>query len=162
VIAAATLGLLALAPGAAANTFHPTRSNDPNPNGCRRHDCSLREAVIKANNHPGTDKVVLEAKTYRLTREGDGEDGSVTGDLDALDNLKVAGRAPSKTAIKGDWATDADRLFDIPGPSTGLRISGLTLRDGESDSPNYGAAVNVLPGTSLTLKRTRVTRNHSK
>ena len=45
----AAVALLATASAASAVTYRPTRTDDPAPNGCKKKDCSLREAVIAAN-----------------------------------------------------------------------------------------------------------------
>jgi CSLREA domain-containing protein len=50
---AAVAAFLILPSVALANTYKPTRFDDPRPNGCKKTDCSLREAVIAANAHPG-------------------------------------------------------------------------------------------------------------
>jgi CSLREA domain-containing protein len=60
--------LLALAPAAWANTYTPNKTSDPKPDGCKRSDCSLREAIIAANHHPGADAVILHSgKAYKLS-----------------------------------------------------------------------------------------------
>ena len=48
----AAVALLATASAASADTYHPTRTDDPAPNGCKPKDCSLREAVIASNANP--------------------------------------------------------------------------------------------------------------
>ncbi len=54
------------------------------PGACTANDCSLREAVRRANASAGPDRVVLKAKTYVLTQPGQDEDEALTGDLDIL------------------------------------------------------------------------------
>src|SRR5947207_15631056 len=44
---------LVTATSAAAHTYVVTKRSDPTPNGCHRHNCSLREAILAANHHPG-------------------------------------------------------------------------------------------------------------
>jgi hypothetical protein len=58
-LAALALVALAIAPGALAKTFTPTKRGDPPPNGCKKRDCSLREAVISANARAGAGVIVL-------------------------------------------------------------------------------------------------------
>ena len=84
--------MLVLATAAFANTYTPTRFDDPAPNGCKARDCSLREAITKANRHAGADKIVLKGgKTYKLTRPNAGgtEDLNATGDLHHASYLRV-------------------------------------------------------------------------
>ena len=45
----AAVALLATASAASAATYRPTRTDDPAPNGCKKKNCSLREAVIAGN-----------------------------------------------------------------------------------------------------------------
>lgn len=47
-------------------TYIVTRFDDPAPDGCKPHDCSLREAVTDAGQHPTHDIVQLGAGTYIL------------------------------------------------------------------------------------------------
>jgi hypothetical protein len=114
------LALPALASAATAKTYHPTRTDDPAPNGCKKKDCSLREAVIAANDAGGGRIVLRPGKRYVLTRKGAGENAGLTGDLDAslgvepFDvNLGIEIRTKGQ---RGPMATiDAngiDRVFD--------------------------------------------------
>lgn len=67
----ATVAAFLVIPGVAlADTYTPTRFDDPSPDGCKKGDCSLREAVIAANAHSGTDVIVLRGgATYSLSRK---------------------------------------------------------------------------------------------
>ena len=49
------------AAGADARTFEVTRTTDSTPNGCTTGGCTLREAVIAANNRAGADTVLLKS-----------------------------------------------------------------------------------------------------
>lgn len=60
----AAVALAATASAASAKVYHPTRTDDPVPNGCKKHSCSLREAVIAAN-AAGGGKIVLRRQTLR-------------------------------------------------------------------------------------------------
>ena len=135
----AGVALLATASAASAVTYRPTRTDDPAPNGCKKKDCSLREAVIAAN-ASGTPATILlrPGKRYELTRPGLGEDAAVTGDLDLTSQLAVetkgfVGRSKNKrhrgarAVIDGN---DIDRIFDVHGP--GLRLDGIVARDGHA------------------------------
>src|SRR6476619_3848966 len=108
----------ALASASFADTYTPTRFDDPVPNRCRAHDCSLREAISKANHHAGTDKIVLKGgKTYKVTRPNAGstEDLNATGDLDVLDPLIVASSSSSRAIID---ANNHFRVFETFAPTT--------------------------------------------
>ena len=43
--------------------------------------CTLRAAVMEANDHEGDDTIMLPAGTYTLSNMGAGEDAAKTGDL---------------------------------------------------------------------------------
>jgi predicted outer membrane repeat protein len=154
------LAILALPAGASAKTYDVTRTGDPAPNGCRPHDCSLREAVHRANNTTGADVLKLKTKTYELTIEGDAS-GTSGGDLDVINDLTIVGVKPSKTAIKGAWAVDPDRLLQVSGAGTKLSMSGLTLRDGDLGAAERGGAIAVDAGSALALSRVTVTKNRA-
>jgi len=147
----ALLMALGAASGAGAASIHVTRTGDPTPNGCHPHDCSLREAVIKANGTGAADTVLLKAKTYKLSIEGSDEDLAQTGDLDVLNPLKIVGAGASKTTIEGAWSGTPDRLFQVPG-STSLSVSTLTLKHGNAASEEGGA---ILGDVGATIKLTK-------
>ena len=109
-LAATCVVLLALGPSALANTYAPTRLGDPVPNGCKKNDCSLREAVIAANNHSGDDDIVLKAgKTYKLSHGAGSpaEDLARSGDLDIRDKVTIACSSRTKAIV------DANNHFRV-------------------------------------------------
>lgn len=139
---------------AAAITVNSTADALNNADGV----CTLREAIINANNDAatwancaagsGADIISLPAGTYTLTLAGAGENAAATGDLDIADNagvaidLTITGAESSITFITGDipWA---DRIFDMQG-NAGLNISGMTLSRGSV--AGNGGGINK-PGT---------------
>ena len=80
-------------------TFVVNRFDDPTAlvadaaNYCNggSNDCSLRQAIIKANSVSGSDNISLPAGTYNLTITGQGESASETGSLDVLDTVTITG-----------------------------------------------------------------------
>ena len=149
----AAVALLVTASAASAKTFYPTRTDDPAPNGCKKKDCSLREAVIAANanlisaTNPAPSIVLRPGKEYKLTRKGAGEDASMTGDLD-LHGARVKtkkGRGAELAVIDGN---DIDRIFD-----GGVTLARVVLRDGHAragvDDDGNGGAIE---GGGLILK----------
>lgn len=110
-----------------------TRGDDPVPDGCAPGDCSLREAVIAANEDPGLDEVRLPAGLYELSLQGSDEDESRTGTLDVRDPLSVVGAGADTTVIDlsrllPPGSTEAEPLFVAF--STELSLSGVTVRGG--------------------------------
>jgi hypothetical protein len=158
--AVAAIASLALAAPAAAKTYEVTKRSDPTPNGCKKKDCSLREAVIAANNHGGTDKVVLpKNKTYRLTIENAdpllGEDASATGDLDVTDQLVLSHSGKGRAKIE---AKITDRVLEVlAGAPTVLKRTAIV--GGDLEQGDGGAGIQSR--SDLTMRRSAVVRNHS-
>ena len=146
----AVVALLATASAASAVTYRPTRTDDPVPNGCQKHNCSLREAVIAANAGGMPATILLRpGKRYELTRPGPGEDAALTGDLDVTAPLLVGTkgligtrqrhRGTKLAVIDGNGI---DRVFDIH--ATTLRLVWTVVRGGHArrtagDDGNGGA-----------------------
>ena len=58
----------------------------------RRTSCTLRAAVMQANALPGEDTIEIPQRfSASLSLTGAGEDDSLTGDLDILDDLSIQG-----------------------------------------------------------------------
>ncbi len=101
-----------------------TKIADTNDGVCSGADCSLREAVIRANVCAGTQTIQVPAGVYTLTRAGAGEDAAATGDLDLTDNVTIMGTG--KPVIDGNAA---DRVFDVR-PGVTASLSGLVIQNG--------------------------------
>ena len=156
-VAALAAGIVAAsAPVAQARTFVVTRSNDPVPDGCRRNDCSLREAVIAANNRAGLDTIELAQGTYRLLRPGTDEDMSADGDLDVTDPLKILGAGPGKTRIDGGGATTGERVFHVL--SSRLTLRGLRVQNSTDGSL---AGIYAAGSDSALRLRDTVVKGHT-
>jgi predicted outer membrane repeat protein len=131
----AAVALLGIPSAASAVTFRPTRTDDPPPNGCKKKDCSLRDAVIAANAAQGGMILLRPGKHYELTRKGAGENAGLTGDLDVslgVEPFDVSLGIEVRTkGQRGPMATiDAngiDRVFD--GSPT---LDRVILRDGHA------------------------------
>lgn len=137
-------------PGAAVD-YIVTRYDDPAPSGCNPGDCSLREAVIAANDSPAVaDRILLSAGHYILQIAGADEDDAVTGDLDLGGNLEILGPGAPMTRIS---AGGLDRLFDLQSSiaSGPLRFAGLELTGGDIVSES-GAAIRLGFSNELTLE----------
>ncbi|MGB7491766.1 MAG: CSLREA domain-containing protein, partial [Thermoanaerobaculia bacterium] len=64
-----------------AATFDVTRFDDPVPDECALGDCSLREAVIAANENGEADMIMLPAGIYTLSQPTSGGDDPEGGSL---------------------------------------------------------------------------------
>lgn len=108
-------------------------------------DCSLREAVLLANDTDGAVATIVlpEAATYWLTIPGADEDAGWSGDLDVHFDLTIIGQGAGQTVIDTDWAPlpivaqnggDApDRILHVHGSGITLALQGLTLGNGAAD-----------------------------
>jgi hypothetical protein len=98
--------------------------------------CSLRAAIMKANQINGTNVIQIPAGTYLLTIPPSGFDEDDTGDL----NLPSPTGADQGTTIRGAGAgstiIDGNQTDGVIGIGTGRRvfIEGLTIRNGQRNS----------------------------
>lgn len=156
------------ASAAQANTYIVTKTADTFDGVCDS-DCSLREAVQAANQHPGPDEIHLAAGTYTLARpdlrddgvpcndpgdpcdEAPDEDNNVTGDLDVTDSLRIVGAGSAVTVIDGGRRSflvpGNGRLFEVFAGVT-FDVSSLTLAHGYSI--RAGGAIETSGVTTLT------------
>ena len=158
------LGLMvAVATAAFANTYVANKTSDHAPNGCTHSDCTLREAVTKANNHLGPDTVALRGgKTYNLGLDNlsGEEDANATGDLDVLRSLTI--RSSNKKLATVD-ANGIDRVFEVgasaPVSATFKRVK---VRGGNaSDSSEHGGGIDSEYGGTLKLIKSKVVGNRT-
>ncbi len=152
----AALASIALAPHASAKTFVVTKLGDPQPNGCTRPDCSLREAVIAANDRPGADRVELPtAKTYTLGIENSapsGEDAAAEGDLDITDTLRVGHPGKGRATVD---AERVDRVFDV---LAAAQFADLVITRGFAEE-EFGGGIRAV--ADVTILRSVVTKNRT-
>jgi CSLREA domain-containing protein len=137
---------------ALADTFQVTKTLDTRDGKCDA-DCSLREAIIAANQHAGPDTIVVPAGKYVLQQIGQ-ENQAAAGDLDILDDLTLIGEGAESTLIDGN---QIDRVFKIHSPAV-VRLSGLTVQNGNAND-NGGGIFNQ--GT-LTLTDCTLSGNSAK
>ena len=138
----------------AAGTYTVNRADDIAPRGtgvtcitAASTDCTLREAVIKANANPGSTiqfAAALNGTPIVLTRIGNDANANA-GDLDINASTNIIGNGSSNTIIQG--AADAsytssigDKVFGINQDGTfnslTVNFSGLTIRYGDNNIPN--------------------------
>ncbi|WP_293394089.1 CSLREA domain-containing protein [Nevskia sp.] len=128
-------------------------------------DCSLREAVQKANQTPGASRIILAAGTYSLSipplQNPDFEDplvdddDNLNGDLDIKGRLTIVGKGIDVTVID---AGRIDRIAEVL-PGAVATLSKLTVRNGRE--PFRGGGLDVNTGGSLSLQSCAVTGNLS-
>jgi CSLREA domain-containing protein len=144
---------LSVASFAKAATFVVTKTADTNDGVCDS-DCSLREAIIAANNNPGADIITLPAGNYVLTIAGADEDASATGDLDITDSVTINGAGAASTIV--DAGGIVDRVFHILGGT--VAFNDITIRNGLPPSGENGAGIFNASG-NLTLTRCVISGN---
>jgi CSLREA domain-containing protein len=150
----------------AATTINVTTFADETANDGQ---CSLREAIIAANNDKqvntgpgecpagsGADTIVLQAGTYTLSIPANKSDNATTGDLNISSDVTINGAGADKTTITG--VNFSDRIFQIlSGTSVfnGFTISGANLNSdgsGISDQANLTLNGVVITGNNATGK----------
>ena len=150
------IALALLAGSASAATYEVSKRGDHVPGACTPADCTLREAVIAANNSVGVvDRIVLPSrKTYSLTID-DAMTGANSGDLDVNnDRLKIVHPGRGRATI--DQLAN-DRIFDV---SAGAPLTLVKLEvTGGNDPSDTGHGGGIRSAADLRLTRSAVTNN---
>jgi hypothetical protein len=149
--------LVAVAPPARSAVFTVTRFDDPAPSGCLAGDCSLREAIIDANNNAGHDSISLPAGTFTLTRPG-ADDVSLLGDLDITDPLTITGAGSARSTIEANGTVTGDRALHVVGNLT-VDLVGFTVRGGDTQPANVGGGLYAPAIATLTIEDVVFTAN---
>lgn len=162
--AAAAATLAVLASPAAATTYKVGTNQDELSSAGK---CSLRDAIFAATDNnvefgkcpEGSankrDTIVLENKTYALTLPSSNEDANQNGDLDVAGGgpLTIKGAGAIRTEIRQDAN---DRVLDLVGTGTKLKLSKLTIEDGATST--LGGNIRVA-GSNGALALNGVTVN---
>jgi phage baseplate assembly protein gpV len=156
-IALASLLLAIPAAPCIAADYRVTRYDDPVPGTCLATDCSLREATIAASAVNDSDRILLSAGRYELSRTGIDEDAGLTGDLDVRGDVEILGASATMTVID---ANDIDRVLDFAvfGGSGSPRLEDVSLTGGEV-SAGGSSAISMATGTELTIERCEIHGN---
>ena len=111
---------IVLTSAAQATTFNVTRMDDPGPDGCVVNDCSLREAVIAADQTVVKDIIVLPAGIYLIDLAGS-DLSELVGDLDISSDMEFVG---ASSTIDGQ---ELSRIMDIRADASVI-LRDLTLQ----------------------------------
>lgn len=119
--------------------------------------CTLRAAIIEANQDAALDIIHLAAETYTLTLDGLDEDAAETGDLDILAPLTIIGSTTATTIVN---AAGIDRVFHVLYGEIDLTLDALTVRGGSAvTSGGFSGGGVFHEGRNLSLTEVRVTGN---
>jgi len=148
-------GLAVLLPwqAALANTYQVTNTNDSGAG-------SLRQAIINANTHPGTDTITFAAATNGvpiILAGAAGDDANASGDLDILDggDLTIQGNGAANTILDGGGI---DRVFHVcpgGGCTYTITISGVTIRNGKPGLFDTGGGI-YNNGAMLNIQNSKI------
>jgi CSLREA domain-containing protein len=130
-----------------------TKTEDTDDGFCTLDDCSLREAILVANDRPGPDQIYVPAGLYQLTLSGEDNLGHV-GDLDVSGDVQIRGDGWTEagTVIDG---IGQDRIFEILSGAT-AEIRTLVVRNGA-----YVSNAGIVNAGHLTLHEVLVSGNHA-
>jgi hypothetical protein len=111
------------------------------------NDCSLRGAILRANQDTTEDTITLPAGTYTLTVAGVLEDAAATGDLDITAALEIHGEPG--VVIDGNGI---DRVFHTMGNQL-TRFYDLTITGGSTPAgvSDYGGGGVLNEGASVGM-----------
>ncbi len=168
---------------ASSTTFNVTRTDDNN-GACASNACSLREAILAANNdHTATAAsphlINVPAGNYVLTLIGVGEEAALVGDLDILNHMTIRGVGAASTIVDGGrLPSDAigttgiqEQVFQIPLAANGegrnltVRLEGLTIQGGAGDNQaiwSIGSNLTVYQCTVAGLNLARYFTIHGQ
>ncbi len=140
-----------------AATFNVTRKDDPVPDGCNVNNCSLREAVIDADQTAAKDIIMLPAGVYLIDLAGSDNSEDV-GDLDISTDMDFLG-APS--TIDGQ---QLGRIMDIRSDAR-VALKDLTLK-GANTSLDTNGSLNggavAIDGGSLSADNVTFENNSAQ
>ena len=153
--AASVAACLAFGAPAAADTFKPTRFDDPPPGKCKTSDCSLREAFLAANAAEGHDAVRLNRGRYWMKLppdKGAGEDG-----LWWAYDVSIRGEGAGETTLDGKGV---DSVMQLGNFTESNKLQGLKITGGDS-SAQFGFGGIYATGTNVTMKDVVFADNHT-
>lgn len=119
-------------------------------------DCSLREAIVSANDNVAvdgcevgsqidTDVISLPAATYNLVIPGEGENAAGTGDLDITEDLIIQVVAPPTVSVQGQFVATINAGGTVD-PSSGCFANGSgSAPQGTAGSSGIDRVLHVLP-----------------
>lgn len=115
-----------------ASIFFVTRHDDPSPDGCVPDDCSLREAVLAANEHTGMQNTVVL---------GSGSFGLPGGPLVFDGEIRISGAGMDETTIEGNGEYAVLRAT----PGSSIYLQYVTVEGHDAHALDYSVnGTNIL------------------
>jgi CSLREA domain-containing protein len=145
-----------MAVSASAAMLPVTKSGDSLDGACDA-DCSLREAVARANLDGTEDTIVLPAGSFSLTLAAASEDANASGDIDVTQDLVIRGAGAALTTIQVTLPDSTpDRAIDLIGTAD-LTVIGTAVAGGRGEL--YGGGIRSNGVGRLTLQQVVVRDN---
>lgn len=118
--------------------------------------CSLRAAIMEANELKPGSVITLPAGTYTFADGDPGEDAATTGDLDILTSITISGARANNTIVDG---AGQDSVFQVR-PGGSLALNNLSVTNGARVGDGGGIRA-VGPNTSVLLLNVTVSNNQA-
>ena len=144
--------------------IYVTKTEDTNDGLCDA-DCSLREAIIKANGlfdeHP---IIYVPEGNYWILLEGINENDSASGDLDINNSMTIVGEGMDATIINGLGELGYhDRVFHVNAPGKTVEFENLGIYAGYVEFANQqnpsGGGVLITNAAKVHFFRCHIWRN---
>jgi len=128
--------------------------------------CTLRAAVMEANERPGADTIQLWSATYTLKIPAAlSESDAAFGDLNVWEDLTIVGKGLGLTTIEASatsWQDATFRVFATNGPDPiALHLASMTIRRGNSGQQGGGGIMLSNSSSKLVLDHVLMEDNHS-
>ena len=116
----------------AGPTLVVNTTSDHTPDVCSVVDCTLREAIVRANQLSGANTITFKANVIGTITLG-----TTLGPLGVTDSTTIVGPGARVLSVSGSAGGAVFRVFNFTGGTS--TVSGLTIRDG-LQSPGAGSS----------------------
>jgi CSLREA domain-containing protein len=128
--------------------------------------CTLRAAVMEANERAGADTIQLSASTYTLKIPALlSEADAAIGDLNVWEDLTIVGKGLGATTIQASetsWQDATSRVFATSGSDpVALHLASMTVRNGNSGAQQGGGIALTHTTHKLFLDHVVMQDNHT-
>lgn len=146
--------------------FFVTKTEDTNDGSCS-DDCSLREAIIAANDSSSdSNTIYVPAGTYWITLPGDNEDEAASGDFDITNSMTIIGDGMDATIINALGLFGVhDRVFHVNAPNQTIGFEKLGIYGGYALGPGFesvqGGGVFIANAREVQFYQCHLYRNEA-